>query len=118
MNTQHMPMPPEGIDLGSHHLFLVDFNDQDSCSPQRRAFLDLKAVVSFIGKRDARLWAFVSALGPKTDAVLFGVVEEIYESKRFKTHLVKFSNAPAVVLQCNSPESAFEFEAFHRIYPA
>jgi hypothetical protein len=118
MNTQHTPMPAEGIDLGRHHLFLVDITEDGASGPQRRAFLDVRAVVSFIGKREARLFAFASALGAHTDAVLFGVVEEIYESRRFNTHLVKFSNAPALVLQCNSPDSSFEFEAFHRIYPA
>ncbi len=112
-------LPPGGLAIDARHLFLVDvYNVVDDVEvPTRRAFFDLGQAVDFIGKRPSRLSAFISPIGPSTDAVMFGAVEEAFASKQSKTYMLRFSNAPTVVMKSAGAGVDSEFEPYYRIYP-
>jgi hypothetical protein len=120
MNTSPSRVPEEGIRIDPHqHLFLVDVEhpDGEHHDHERRAFLDLGAAVDFIGKRDARLCAYVSAVGLATEGMFFAAVTEAFESRRSKTYLLRFASSPSLLLKSPSSSAESEFEPFQRIYP-
>jgi len=119
MSQPAYELPPEGLPIDARHLFLVDVDHKvgDVEVPTRRAFIDLEHAVHFIGNRASRLSVFVSPIGPSTDAVLFGSVEEAFASKQSKTYMLRFSNAPSFVIKAAGASADAEFEPYYRIYP-
>ncbi|QPF72681.1 hypothetical protein G8A07_06900 [Roseateles sp. DAIF2] len=119
MNQPAFEVPPDGLPIDARHLFLVDVDHKvdDVEIPTRRAFVDLERAVAFIGNRASRLSVFASPIGPSTDAVLFGSVEEAFASKHSKTYMLRFSNAPSFVIKCSGASADSEFEPYYRIYP-
>ena len=117
MTSSPIAVPETGIPLNANrHLFLVDVEVEPGV-PERRAFLDLGAAVTFIGKRESRISSFISPLGPSTDAVFFATVEEVFESRLSKTYLLRFADAPSLIMKCPPESPNGEFEPFNRIYP-
>lgn len=120
MQNTSMNVPVEGIKLDkTSHLFLVDLGGPfgTPLEAERRAFVDLSAAVRFIDGRLAKLSAFMSPLGISADAAVYGLVEEAFESTVSKTYILRFANAPSMVLKCHSSNHDGEFEPFKRIYP-
>lgn len=114
-------MSTEGIDLDDcQHLFFVDVRGpfKPSAKRQRRAFVDLRAAVKFIGGRAATISAFISPLNESSDAAMYGLVQEAFESTRSQTYMLRFAGAPSVFLGCTPSTHRGEFEPFERIFPA
>lgn len=121
MNVDSIAFPAEGIRLDAiHHLFLVDLGGvlQSADCPERRAFIDLGAAVRFIAGRAAKLSAFLAPIGISSDAATYGVVEEVFESSVSRSFLLRFSNAPSVVVGCTPSTHKGAFEPYRRVYPA
>lgn len=120
MNVDSNGFPTEGIRLDAvHHLFLVDLGGVllNTNSPERRAFIDVGSAVRFIAGRAAKISAFLAPIGVSSDAATYGVVEEVFESSVSSSFLLRFSNAPSVVVGCVPSTHRGAFEPYRRVYP-
>lgn len=120
MESNTLAFPTGGICLDAcQHLFLVDIGGiaREPAVRERRAFVDLGEAVKFIGGRAARLSAFLSPLGISSEAAIYGLVEEALESSVSRTHLLRFSNSPSLMVKLTPSTHRGQFETFRRIYP-
>ena len=120
MDAQTMAMPAGGICLDDGQtLFLVDIGGlmRPTEKSQRRAFVDLSEAVAFIDGRTAKLSALLSPLGASSDAATFGLIEEVFESNVCDSYMVKFSNAPSLLVKVGGSVHERKFEPFRRVFP-
>lgn len=120
MNTSPIPMPKGGISLDpAHYLFIVDADDmvQGRMVTQRRAFLDFGEALAFAGKKPSRVSAFFSPIGPSTDSVMFGTVQQAFASRTSNRYAVTFANAPNLLLRIDGEPSEEGLEPCVLVYP-
>ncbi|WP_141225233.1 hypothetical protein [Mitsuaria sp. PDC51] len=120
MNAQATAMPKGGISLDpAHHLFIVDVDEtvEGRTVCQRRAFLDFGEALAFAGERPSRLSAFFAPLGPSTDSVMFGTVQQVFASRYSGSYALTFANAPSLLVRIDGKPTEAGMEPCTLVYP-